>query len=232
MKRKAFTLIELLVVVAIIAILSAILFPVFARVKQSANRSVCQSNLKQIGLSIHQYTQDFDDKLPSYMITNSSPLPDGNPSGGFWYWDDITFSYHKNRKLFFCPNGVDKINRHGSNYGVNYLVIAIPNRALYQISNISKTYMVFDCGGFVIDPAWLANSVLMNTTRWLPGMGTTTGPAILPSLLYKNDYLYGRHFKGINMLYVDGHVKWMKVEKAVHEAKKTSPMRGNWALIQ
>ncbi|RYG53119.1 DUF1559 domain-containing protein, partial [bacterium] len=61
--RKAFTLIELLVVIAIIAILAAILFPVFGRARENARRSSCQSNLKQIGLGIMQYTQDYDERI-------------------------------------------------------------------------------------------------------------------------------------------------------------------------
>ncbi len=63
-KRFAFTLIELLVVIAIIAILAAILFPVFARARENARRSSCQSNLKQIGLGVMQYIQDYDEKYP------------------------------------------------------------------------------------------------------------------------------------------------------------------------
>ncbi|RYG66851.1 DUF1559 domain-containing protein, partial [bacterium] len=65
--RQAFTLIELLVVIAIIAILAAILFPVFGRARENARRSSCQSNLKQIGLGIIQYVQDYDEKFPSAM---------------------------------------------------------------------------------------------------------------------------------------------------------------------
>jgi prepilin-type N-terminal cleavage/methylation domain-containing protein len=64
MVRRAFTLIELLVVIAIIALLAAILFPVFARARENARRASCQSNMKQIGLGILQYAQDNDERLP------------------------------------------------------------------------------------------------------------------------------------------------------------------------
>src|SRR5687767_12986157 len=65
--KRAFTLIELLVVIAIIAILAAILFPVFARARENARKTSCQSNLKQIGLAIAQYAQDYDERLPPYV---------------------------------------------------------------------------------------------------------------------------------------------------------------------
>src|SRR5688572_18777417 len=76
-RKQGFTLIELLVVIAIIAILAAILFPVFARARENARRASCQSNLKQIGLGIAQYSQDYDEKLtPCYdSQTSASSLP-------------------------------------------------------------------------------------------------------------------------------------------------------------
>ena len=62
--RRAFTLIELLVVIAIIALLAAILFPVFARARENARRSSCGSNMKQMGLAVQQYSQDYDERFP------------------------------------------------------------------------------------------------------------------------------------------------------------------------
>lgn len=64
---KGFTLIEILVVIAIIALLAAILFPVFARARENARRTSCASNLKQIGLGIMQYTQDYDERMPPFL---------------------------------------------------------------------------------------------------------------------------------------------------------------------
>jgi len=79
-KRRGFTLIELLVVIAIIAILAAILFPVFARARENARRASCQSNLKQIGLTVEQYKQDFDAYYPTTRQVASTGVNRGWPT--------------------------------------------------------------------------------------------------------------------------------------------------------
>ena len=95
MRTKGFTLIELLVVIAIIAILAAILFPVFAKSREKARQSSCLSNLKQIGLACTQYAQDFDEK-------NVSVYRD---SGGYRYmWGDLIQPYMRSYQLLVCPS--------------------------------------------------------------------------------------------------------------------------------
>ena len=99
---KGFTLIELLVVIAIIAILAAILFPVFARARENARRSSCQSNLKQIGLGILQYTQDYDEKYPFSSQTT------GPPSYSYvMNWPTAIGPYVKSTQLFACPSNTN-----------------------------------------------------------------------------------------------------------------------------
>jgi prepilin-type N-terminal cleavage/methylation domain-containing protein/prepilin-type processing-associated H-X9-DG protein len=101
MKRSGFTLVELLTVVAIIAVLAAILFPVFARARESARRASCQSNLKQIGLAAMQYTSDYDGCLPPAVIISGgiNPLDDEAKS-----FVDLLQPYVKNLQIFVCPS--------------------------------------------------------------------------------------------------------------------------------
>ena len=109
MQRKTslgFTLIELLVVIAIIAILAAILFPVFAQAREKARATSCLSNLKQAGLAYAMYTQDYDE---------TTPLQKSNdPSSGYWY--NLIQPYVKNWQLMLCPDRSITTTKTGINY--------------------------------------------------------------------------------------------------------------------
>src|SRR5579871_2128918 len=98
-QRAAFTLIELLVVIAIIAILAAILFPVFARARESARKITCISNLRQLGTAVLMYAQDYDEYLPNNFAGKKDTM----------LWNDLSGSgivdpYLKNKKVWFCPS--------------------------------------------------------------------------------------------------------------------------------
>lgn len=118
-KRPGFTLIELLVVIAIIGILAAILFPVFARARENARRASCESNLKQIGLGLLQYTQDYDEKLTRAHYGGNGP----SDAVLKYKWMDAIYPYVKSEEVFNCPShdfeapaGPYKF-RNGTNYG-------------------------------------------------------------------------------------------------------------------
>src|SRR5689334_6425691 len=99
-RRLGFTLIELLVVIAIIAILAAILFPVFAQAREAARKSSCLSNIKQINLAISMYRQDYDETFPmAYYYLN-----DNNSANGYAQWSGFMQPYVKNWGIFKCPS--------------------------------------------------------------------------------------------------------------------------------
>jgi prepilin-type N-terminal cleavage/methylation domain-containing protein len=100
---RAFTLIELLVVIAIIAILAAILFPVFAQAKNAAKKTASLSNVKQVSLAAFIYAGEYDDtSVPLYWYDpNATQIPS---TDGFYYWPVLLLPYTKNEKVFICPN--------------------------------------------------------------------------------------------------------------------------------
>jgi prepilin-type N-terminal cleavage/methylation domain-containing protein/prepilin-type processing-associated H-X9-DG protein len=108
--RKGFTLIELLVVIAIIAILAAILFPVFAQAREKARQTSCLSNMKQIGHGLTMYLQDYDDVFPFNWYGRTpdvwwQSLPETGPGSGLAYkWMDVIYPYVKNEQVFTCPS--------------------------------------------------------------------------------------------------------------------------------
>src|SRR5918911_4588972 len=105
MRRRGFTLIELLVVIAIIAILAAILFPVFAQARAKARGISCLSNVKQVGTAFHMYVQDYDETTPNMWGGSGTCQPTGaNCSQEWWYG---LYPYTKNVQLVYCPDRTD-----------------------------------------------------------------------------------------------------------------------------
>ena len=149
-RRAGFTLIELLVVIAIIAILAAILFPVFAQAREKARQSACLSNLKQIGLGMMQYVQDYDELYPRVdYFHGSKPLP-GAPATAtglyadrvnHYHWWVYLYPYTKTADVFFCASrdrdGGDKPDE----YGVNAARAWRTNSQIYNgyVLNLSLT---------------------------------------------------------------------------------------------
>jgi prepilin-type N-terminal cleavage/methylation domain-containing protein len=112
--RRAFTLIELLIVIAIIALLAAILFPVFGRARENARRTSCLSNMKQLGLGMMQYMQDFDDTYPMHAPSSTE------------YWPQTMDPYVKSEQIYNCPSRPEAVydsstkSAGHTGYGMNY----------------------------------------------------------------------------------------------------------------
>ncbi len=206
--RAGFTLIELLVVIAIIAILAAILFPVFARARENARKSTCQSNLKQLGTGFAMYSQDYDGRWPRGDSTawgdGSYPNP---PYGGYV---DAIYPYVKNAQIFICPsdglkNCLSAANVGGAHtYGSNYLPGTYPNQQL----SYGYNYDLYNRSDATIQ--YPAESVITCEVIERPYIYYVSAT---PSYLDPNNArMVGgcRHFDGMVIGFVDGHVKWVK----------------------
>ena len=211
--KKGFTLIELLVVIAIIAILAAILFPVFARARENARRASCQSNLKQIGLGILQYTQDYDEKYPVYRMDGGT----GN-AGSTYGWADGIQPYVKSEQLFQCPSDTNPppsgtttpkpVQPGYTDYVYNVALGSQPGTggtaagsgaALASIESTALCMMAID-GKINGTTATADNGSARMSTR---GSGN-------PGYAASGNFDTKRHLEGNNMLFADGHVKWQK----------------------
>ncbi len=132
--RSGFTLIELLVVIAIIAILAAILFPVFAQAREKARQTSCMSNMKQLGQAVAMFTQDHEELLPKAFFNDQGDS--ASPWGFPWFtgWDAVIYNYVKSTQVYQCPSDVD-----ARTYNLNPVIIPgnliMPTSYRYNVSN-------------------------------------------------------------------------------------------------
>ncbi|BCM93014.1 hypothetical protein IAD21_04901 [Abditibacteriota bacterium] len=216
-KRQAFTLIELLVVIAIIAILAAILFPVFSRARENARRTSCLSNLRQVGLGFMQYVQDNDEQFPF----NKTDLTTGKQS-----WVVSAQPYLKSTQVLRCPSDTSEnwnalLNPPGTgdfaglritSYVENLFYVpaaptaANPNPAPKPFANLAATQkpanviLLTESG-----KNWTAG--YFHASAW-PAYPGGTGAHWITATSLPEDVNTTQHMEGFNCAYVDGHAKW------------------------
>ena len=233
--KRGFTLIELLVVIAIIAILAAILFPVFAQAREKARQASCLSNCKQMGTALMLYVDDFDETVPpleNSAITRASMLADATyknyPSalygtddwavgcGDVWCWGDSIFPYVKNVQMYVCPSGGK--NRYG--YGYNGMLVGgFPHFDVnyeHSIGIVAQTGPAPTCLAQLHNTAEL---VAFCDTMQYVGAGARGSITMGPVLAYQtavqgSQFLQpNRHNGGMNYTYCDGHAKYSKLHQ-------------------
>jgi len=221
-RPRGFTLIELLVVIAIIALLAAILFPVFARARENARKSSCLNNLKQIGIGLAQYTQDYDELFirswyASDASSGNSTLPGSTPDR--WKWMDAIYPYIKSEQVFNCPSHSTTeryrfrdTNKYGS-YSINTAYYSGGDSykspagewgtAISEVEAVSTTVWVLDGDANRFEFAW--DLPAQNPSYKI----TVTPPGITCNAGNCGGAGRARHLDTIGVAYVDGHVKAM-----------------------
>jgi prepilin-type N-terminal cleavage/methylation domain-containing protein/prepilin-type processing-associated H-X9-DG protein len=223
---RGFTLIELLVVIAIIAILAAILFPVFAQAREKARQATCLSNQKQMGTAIMMYAQDYGESYPLYTTYPNQAL----------YWYDMINPYVKastgRSSIFHCPSvsGDATAVNTSAGYAANYLhVIQYPPE--FNNSKTNKWYTPADDGPCAMARlARPADTIMIADSEVECGKGQGGGWAAIycpielpkgptwaaPNCVDKTWGLAKRHSGGGVYLMADGHARWMRRETVLN----------------
>ncbi|RYX85947.1 DUF1559 domain-containing protein [bacterium] len=223
--KSAFTLIELLVVIAIIAILAAILFPVFARARENARKASCMSNLKQIGLGLMQYSQDYDEKFPNNGQYGTGSTGNNYATNNNGNWMRGVQPYIKSWQIFLCPSattggGLAPNGNSDTNYFQNAVVLGRSMAAIQSSSTLiwAHEYAFRSDIGFCRPHSFPDDQPAPyngNYNGWIEAPGGT-------------DYKYDKiHFDGGNLLFCDGHVKWRRQDTIIaREFGLNSDLRG------
>ncbi len=197
---RGFTLIELLVVIAVIAILAAFLFPVFQKARESARRTACLSNLRQIGLALAQYTQDSDDTMPPIAYAGG---------GDTTTWRQLTCLYAKSARVYSCPSNaygdvapLGDGDRFFVSYGANDSAFSSDAAVvgLGQIENPAGVFLIGESDG----GGWKLNNP-PNPPLTFPDCAECDVPQE-----GSHTDLFAGHFTRSNWLFADGHTRALR----------------------
>ena len=210
--KRGFTLLEVLIVLFVVCVLAALLFPVGSRSRENARRSSCQSNLKQIGLGFMQYMRDYDEQFP-HDYADSDGSGDYNPNFDAGWMRNLQ-PYLKNTAVFQCPSEPAPYAPPSRETDYWYSAPVAQTERVAVIAEVSRTVLCGD--GVAMPSAFVATH----------GALAYNGDA--PALKYNRDIWDiseqtagqggHRHLDGLNFLFCDGHVKWMKPEKVGADA--------------
>ncbi len=209
-KKTGFTLIELLVVIAIIAILAAILFPVFARARENARRSSCQSNLKQIALGWMQYNQDYDE-----MMVRS----DGFSTNVAIGWGTALQPYLKSAQIYQCASesrgpddpGISTGDGRYMDYAINLYLgqksSSYPDNAINNIAALTQPSLTVLAVDYTANTgkSWITGSYVSSSGA---AVNCDTADTCAAGLGLFPVASGTRHLEGQNVAFTDGHVKW------------------------
>lgn len=219
--RKGFTLIELLVVIAIIAILAAILFPVFARAREKARQSACTSNLKQIGIAFLMYAQDYDEVFCDSVMGRNTPDHPARTN----CWNSLIMPYVKNQGVFKCPSaywgrtGLSSWGGINGGYGTVKQVLGYNGGLGYNATdwggdpNLDSPSAYGQPMARMVAPT--GNILVCDATNWYIDRGywertdNARSPTVGIAQMYNHAYYVvdSRHNGQANAVFADGHVK-------------------------
>jgi len=191
--KNAFTLIELLVVIAIIGILAAILFPVFARARENARRASCMSNMKQIGLGLMMYTQDYDEKYP---VTSSNTINNFATQTAEQSPFQELYPYTKSWQILVCPSATPNGStaRNATSYFLNMTIINYTGVSMAAVNEPAKRIVVQD---------------FFESRKYCyfrPYLDASSNKYIAWLRAGYSDL----HMEGGNLAFADGHAKWRR----------------------